>query len=77
MDISVDFGTILPIIYSQIVDGFDEALAEMDENICVLSMWGLFVFVHFDESRFDPTGSLKNYTTLSSRLGYEETAQKL
>ena len=38
MDISVDCGTILPIIYPQIVDGFDEVLTEMDENTCVLSI---------------------------------------
>ena len=78
MDISVDCGTILPIIYPQIVDGFDEVLTEMDENTCVLSIGNIvsreseayFFLYTLMNRRFDPIGSFEELYgfKLSSRL---------
>jgi hypothetical protein len=60
-----DIRILLPSIYEEVLTGFQDALAEREENICVLSIGNvvsygsdaynfLYTLMH---SRFDPTGS--------------------
>ena len=60
-----DIRILLPSIYEEVLTGFQDALAQREENICVVSIGNivsygstaynfLYTLMH---SRFDPTGS--------------------